>query len=616
MSTSGLEKSIDSKFGNSAEFAPFIDEIRFPEYKALRPGTRIELNWPIVALTGPNGTNKSSILQALSAAPEGRSLAQFWFSTEVDDIDSAARNVAGHRFIYKYSFDSGDVKAECRKYRGSKKYRSSEVPKSLQGRRDPDYWEPTKRVASDKMDEIPTEGFDAYLSRNRDRWNQIRKNVIYLDFRSELSAFDKYIHHQSFNHYVSDGTQKRYKIVRESKWVARALSGKSLPKREGKKLITTAALLSDAKVNEVRKILGKPIDEITSVKHKFFGPEGYTVRLRLARSNVEYSEAHAGSGEYAVVRLVDSIMDAEERSLILLDEPEVSLHPGAQVRLIEFIQRQVLARGHQVVLSTHSPSLASNLPSKAIKVLGFEPENQQVYLAADGCSATEAFTHLGHSLETTTRPKVIVEDDLAAELVRASLRVHSPSKLDSMDVIPMPGGADGLVKNVLATLALSGNTKSALLLDGDQMTSNRCDPTDCTIASDISGARDMDSLKELWVKQFHKTEPNLFSDSDKARDYENMKRCTEWANDHLGFLPYSNPEEALANALKLELPEGPVNWKRFWEERTRTCRNLTANESVNSTEILAFQVSELAVVERDCDLFGAVSEEIDRIIDW
>jgi hypothetical protein len=98
-SMSETQKKIDSKFTNSRTFLPFIDEIRFPMYKSLADELVLPLDWPIIALVGPNGTNKSAVLQAISAAPEGRSLAQFWFSTDVDDISQGPRGTATHRFM-------------------------------------------------------------------------------------------------------------------------------------------------------------------------------------------------------------------------------------------------------------------------------------------------------------------------------------------------------------------------------------------------------------------------------------------------------------------------------------------------------------------------------------
>ncbi|MFD2792916.1 ATP-dependent endonuclease [Promicromonospora vindobonensis] len=611
------QASIESKFSNGGDFVPYIEEIRFPMYKSLEDGLTLRLNWPIVALIGPNGTNKSSVLQAISAAPEGRSLAQFWFSTAVDDIDRGVRDGATHRFVYKYRFDNSGTSAECRKYRGSKQYRAADVPKALRGKRDPDYWEPTKRVARDGMAEIPATGFDSLLSKNRDRWNQIKKNVVYLDFRSELSAFDKYIHHQSFNHWTPDATQKRYKAVLQSKWIAKALEGLPLPKGQAGQLIEQVRDLAQPEVETVAKILGKPIESIAMIEHRFFGPTGYTMRLRLEATGAAYSEAHAGSGEYAVVRLVDAIRRAPQRSLILLDEPEVSLHPGAQAELLRFIESEVRKHGHQVVMSTHSPSLAAGLPPQAIKVLGFDTNRQRVVLLADGCSPTEAFAHLGHTTAGPTRPRLIVEDELAAEMVRASLRRHATTKLDTLEIVPFPGGADGIVKNVLSTLALAGVQKAGILLDGDQLPTTASTACDVKSGADAAkAASDLDGLKRIWAEQFHKTPPNLHSNSGGGTNVKTLHLFLLWADDHLGFFPGRTPEEAIATAANLARAEPGRDWKAFWVDKVKSDLHLTANEVVTAEQILQSQQAEVAGLPADSSLLKEIHETVGRILDW
>ena len=614
MGLTAVQSKIESRFQSTSGFLPYIDEIRFPVYKTLEENLTIPLDWPIVALTGPNGTNKSSILQAISAAPAGRSLAQFWFSTEVDDIDHGVRGHASHRFIYKFRFDQSGTSAECRKYRGKKQYRSAEVPKALQGKRDPDYWEPTKRVATDSMAEIPKVGFDTWLSNNRDRWNPIKKNVVYLDFRSELSAFDKYIHHQSFSRWDSDPTQKRYRAVVRSKWVARALSGQSLPGKRASRVIKPTHNLDHEDVKVVAEILGKPIAAITMLEHRFFGPTGFTVRIRLENTGSTYSEAHAGSGEYAVVRLVNAIRNAPERSLILLDEPEVSLHPDAQIKLLEFIEKEVLHHGHQVVMSTHSPTLAAGLPPQAIKVLGFEAKKQRVQLVANGCSPTEAFFHLSKSTSVPTRPTLLVEDQLAAEMVRASLRCLAHKKLDSLDIFTVPGGADGIVMNMLPTFAIANALKASILLDGDQRPAVTLMPDSEIIEAANSG--DLVRMKNCWTEKIHKTLPNLHSDSGKASDSKTMTSCLIWANRHLGFLPSQTPEEAIARALLGNSNISITDWKGFWVDKTRTDCRLTPSETVTSALIYENQRAALQQLPKDCKLFKDICDTLDQIIDW
>lgn len=589
-------------------------------YKSLIEGLTLPLDWPIIALVGPNGTNKSSVLQAISAAPEGRSLAPFWFSTAVDDIDRGVRGRATHRFIYKYKFDRSGISAECRKYRGSKKYRSADVPSSLRDKRDPDYWEPTKRVAGDGMSDLPADGFDDRMSESRDRWNPIQKPVLYLDFRSELSAFDKFIHHQSFDRWTPDNAHKRYRAVLRSKWIARALSGKPLPLGQAKRLLSPLRYIGVDEVAEISKILGKPITKIAIIEHRFFGPSGFTIRIHLDGTDSTYSEAHAGSGEYAVVRLVDAIRSAKAKSLILLDEPEVSLHPGAQTALMAFIEREVLKHGHQVIFSTHSPTLAASLPSKAIKVFGFDPAQHQVVLIANGCSSTEAFAHLGHTTAGPPRPRLIVEDDLAAEIVRASLRRHAPTKLNTLEIVPFPGGANGIIANVLPALAVTRVEKTSILLDGDQLPSEVDDSHDLKISIETSlQMKNERSLQQFWKKNFHETIPNLHSNSDGSGRIEAYHCYIDWSKDHLGYLPGESPEAALAKAVFPDVGDNIGNgehWKDFWRTKVRDELRLTTQEPVTSEQIFNMQRTELAHLADDCHLLRNTFETIERIIEW
>ncbi|MBK0124630.1 hypothetical protein IAE30_12855 [Pantoea sp. S61] len=80
------------------QMEPFIRHIRFPFYKNLSEGVRIDFTFPITVLVGQNGTNKSSVLKALYGTPNGYSLGSLWFSTSVDPIDDGGRS----RMIYGY----------------------------------------------------------------------------------------------------------------------------------------------------------------------------------------------------------------------------------------------------------------------------------------------------------------------------------------------------------------------------------------------------------------------------------------------------------------------------------------------------------------------------------
>ena len=82
----------------SSKIEPFIRHIRFPFFKNLAEGSKIDFEYPITALVGQNGTNKSSVLRALFGSPNNYSLGSLWFSTDVDEIKDGGRS----RFIYGY----------------------------------------------------------------------------------------------------------------------------------------------------------------------------------------------------------------------------------------------------------------------------------------------------------------------------------------------------------------------------------------------------------------------------------------------------------------------------------------------------------------------------------
>ncbi|MBS4103913.1 ATP-dependent nuclease [Tsukamurella paurometabola] len=619
--------ALKRKFSNKKDdFYPYLESIFFPYYKALEKDLEISFTYPITALVGANGTNKSSILQAIYAAPEGRSLARFWFSTEVDNIDAIKKRGTDHRFVYRYSFRKGAPLAEVRKYRGKRNYRASDVPRKLRGMRDPDYWETTKRVAIDGMKELPETGYSEMLSDTRDRWNPIKKNVVYLDFRSELSAFDKFIHHQAFDRWVNEESKKRYKVVVHSEYLAKALKGDSTTRSVIERVVTPVRKLGSDETEAIARILGKDVVGVSVVEHRFFGPVGHTVKLAVgAGGGISYSEAHAGSGEYAIVRLVDQVSAAPDRSLILLDEPEVSLHPGAQKKLMEYISKKVLERGHQVVLTTHSPAIVESLPDQAIKVLSYDSVRQCVVLVADGCAPRDAFHHLGQTMAAGTKTQVVVEDELAAEIVKATYRRLDPVKIALLEIIPVQGGADGIVKKVLPSLAVMKTKNVVVLLDGDQrqplfpaVENYDVLPLEPAEAFDsryvaARGSGEVGRLKEVWQCFIHRTTPDLFSNSDHGTDFDVMKSCVDWSLKYLRFLPGEIPESLLASycyAHEYKTSVGGTDWKMFWKMKAAESLHLSSEESPTSAQVLSFQITKLAELPDDCLLFARVSSSI------
>lgn len=329
-----MDKEIDTikNMKENGAFKKYIEYIVFPYYKNLVPGTKINLEFPITILVGKNGSGKSSTLHALYGAPYWKSCADFWFSTEVDPIEETGGE-GKNRFFYGYREDKQSEIKEVMKTRMRRGSKTKEE--------DPDYWETSKPIKKDGM---------TAQTRN----DPVKKEVVYLDFRAEVSAFDKIFHFAK-----GDISGKKDLLRKRSKYLNRLFNGEAMrfPGAPDEK-VGVVKELNDEMKKKISSILGKEYVSIKVAEHSLFKNPGTSIYVKTKLSS-RYSEANAGSGEVAVIQLVKKIEEAQEYSLILLDEPEVSIHPGAQEKLKEYLLEVTKRKKLQVVISSHSPILIS-----------------------------------------------------------------------------------------------------------------------------------------------------------------------------------------------------------------------------------------------------------------
>lgn len=626
------EQTLTDAFENGFRtFQPFITAIWFPHYKSLEEGLRIEFLWPITAIVGQNGTNKTSILHALAAAPKGRSIAEFWFSTKLDDIDRWDRSAKAelsesrrsaeknpHRFVYSYQLQSDSVSAECRKARVTRKFRGAGVPESRQGEEDPDYWEPTKVALRDGMKEFIPDS--SHKNKHKDRWALVSKPILFLDMKAEISAFDKFLNHSRSDRFTDNATKKRIRAQKIADKLEKALTGRTKAKDILNRVIEGPRTLNSQAVKDISFILGKDVEKVDVIKHSLFGAPGTTFKLHLNTAAIEYSEAHAGSGEFTVVRLVDEISRAKKGTLVLLDEPEISLHPGAQERFMQFLFRQALSKKLQVVISTHSPAVVDCLPPKAIKVVGFDDTTNQVKLLAQSCTPSEAFNSLGFSLKNNTKCTVYLEDELSQEMVLATLRRMEDSSADLIETKIIPGGAAGLIQNVLPVLAVQSDGRlgnSVILLDGDQKRKNfdKFISMSEETLTDLVGQNGFDAV---WKEYVHETIPKKFMHSDKSNHEEIAVLLLKFAKERLGFIGDTWPEKFLATTESVDgevdqYPDNGRNWKDWWVSKTTDHYKLGKKTPADAELVFDFQKFRLNALEENNDLFKIIAGEIKRV---
>jgi predicted ATP-dependent endonuclease of OLD family len=186
-------------------------------------------------------------------------------------------------------------------------------------------------------------------------------------------------------------------------------SGNQSFPRYGREHVFKNVTVSPADLATASEILGKSYKKAQRIEHDLYGGlRGFSAVF--SNSELEYSEAFAGSGEITVLNLVVRIREQSKHSLILLDEPEVSLHPAAQKRLLKFLMQECKKNHHQVVFTTHSPHMVEPLPSSAIKV--FTEQESGRFDIVNNTHPYAAFHRLGATLPG--RVRVLVEDRLAS----------------------------------------------------------------------------------------------------------------------------------------------------------------------------------------------------------
>lgn len=75
--------------------------------------------------------------------------------------------------------------------------------------------------------------------------------------------------------------------------------------------------------------------------------------LKFVYENSEHNSDGSGEGLLSIFIIVDSLYDSNRGDLIVIDEPELSVHPALQKKLLSLLAEY--AKDRQIVISTHSP---------------------------------------------------------------------------------------------------------------------------------------------------------------------------------------------------------------------------------------------------------------------
>ncbi|MBI3170064.1 MAG: ATP-binding protein [Chloroflexi bacterium] len=184
------------------------------------------------------------------------------------------------------------------------------------------------------------------------------------------------------------------------------------------------------------------------------------------------SQFHMSTGENLLISILNSINlrntdreNLDKPCILLLDEIEMALHPSSLKRLMFFLQDMSNQYNYAIYFSTHSIELISGIDPDNIYFLDRHSNNTlEVLNPCYPAYATRIlYDHTGYD------NVILVEDDLASELLKRLLRKHSLLTNKLVHVLPCGGYSNviRLAKDVVNSNLLGKISKIAIILDGD-----------------------------------------------------------------------------------------------------------------------------------------------------
>ena len=193
------------------------------------------------------------------------------------------------------------------------------------------------------------------------------------------------------------------------------------------RIINTANKESEKKLGNVRDEIIAEINgifDILDMDTRLIGMSTETTEIlpiftNLSEDKFDINELSSGEKQLFLRTLAIRMLNPEN-SIILIDEPELSLHPKWQQRIVDVYRK--IGKNNQIIIATHSPHILGSVRKENIMLLDKDDEGKIVVRTGD-----ELYDSYGQptdrvlkdimGLETTRNPKVFKLLEEAGELV-------------------------------------------------------------------------------------------------------------------------------------------------------------------------------------------------------
>ena len=162
---------------------------------------------------------------------------------------------------------------------------------------------------------------------------------------------------------------------------------KDIPSYIATKMISAMLKNKNEKVGDVQKKVFNEINEIfenlsINVKVEDISQDGRNITLFTNSSGDEFDINELSSGEKQLfLRTLAIKMLNPENSIILIDEPELSLHPKWQQRIVDVYRK--IGKNNQIIIATHSPHILGSVRKENIMLLDKNEDGKIVIKTGD-----------------------------------------------------------------------------------------------------------------------------------------------------------------------------------------------------------------------------------------
>ena len=235
--------------------------------------------------------------------------------------------------------------------------------------------------------EVPENNFVWYERRHewdrRKKYNRAKRDLLFIGFSKTMANISV------FKNYFD-------------------ISEKALNERLNS-IGTETQVLDNKTVSKISKIVGKEYISIERRNDKYSllceNCYGYIV-------DGKYSDFACGAGEISIIRMLDLIYNAPENALIIIDEPEVAIHPSVQHKLLEIFMELALSKKMQFIFTTHSYFILKYLNPHSILLLKNDNNDR---IISQNVNSSIAFQNI--SEQNIYKLEAFVEDRVAADVL-------------------------------------------------------------------------------------------------------------------------------------------------------------------------------------------------------